>query len=290
MRRNEKEKPGYAPSLVHDRIPSPRGRRQDNIKANRPGYPALILGSAAVTKTLVEIAAREPVAINDLPERANVTDANLGHTVRRLVALRLVRRYRNPAHHDGYLLTLDRRHSLAEPVRDLLRSIADTNNLTWTPSPSPSEDLAVVEGSNVTRLRIFGRPPGDVETIFGHPNRTTAVLVCASLGAGDASTIARVAGVRTDGDMHRLLDPLEADGVLTSGMVGSIRLYRLFKAPWTEPLIALCQAVLRVRPDLASVIAPARILLVHGQCSGRVHLRAHLGLEPMRPRRRRRRR
>ena len=48
----------------------------------------------------------EPVAVNDLPERETATDANLGHTVRRLIALGLVRRYRQRAHLDRYHLTL----------------------------------------------------------------------------------------------------------------------------------------------------------------------------------------
>jgi hypothetical protein len=50
----------------HDRTPSPRGRKTDGIKAYREGYPALVGASGAVTKTLVEIAALEPVAVNDL--------------------------------------------------------------------------------------------------------------------------------------------------------------------------------------------------------------------------------
>jgi hypothetical protein len=280
MRRNTRREETEAAPSVHDRTPSPRGRQQTGLKAKRTGFPALILGQAAATKTLVEIAVLQPVAVNDLPERALVTDANLGHAVRRLVALSLVRRYRNPAHLDRYLLAIDRRHPLAEPVVAVLHSIADTNNLTLTPSPSPSENLAVVEGPHVTRLRIFGRPPGDVETIFGHPNRTMAILIAGAIGAVDASTIARVVGVRTDGDMHRLLDPLEADGVLTSWMVGSIRLYRLVEASWTPALRGLVEQILVLHPSLASRVRAARSLMLAGGFSNRVHLRRWLGLEP----------
>lgn len=279
MRPNdEKEKnPRHS---VHDRNPKPHGRKRFGTKSCRIGYPALFLGSAAVTKTLTEIAALEPVVINDLPERHNVTDANLGHTVRRLIALGLVRRFRNPDHLDRYLLTLDRRHPLFQQVRSTLRAIADENGLEWRPSPRPPEELAVQEGPNVTGLRPFGCPPGDLETIFGHPNRTVAVLVLGSIGVADASTLARVAGVRTDGDMLRLLDPLEADGLLISEMFGSIRLYALAPAPWSSAAKNLARAILQENGQLASRVAPARALMLTGDYSNRVHLRRLLRISP----------
>ncbi len=140
----------------------------------------------------------------------------------------------------------------------------------------------------MTGLRLFGCPPGDIEAIFGHPNRTMAVLIVATLGIADPSTIARVVGVQPDGDMHRLLDPLEADGLVTSGMAGSIRLYGLAKAPWLPAVLDVCRSVLTCRPDMASRIAPARTLMAHGKHSGRTNLRRRLGLEPPVPQRRRR--
>lgn len=283
MRHNDEDE-RKTPS-VHEREPDPRGRRPNGARSRRPDHPAIFLGSSAVTKTLVEIGAMEPVSVNDLPERGIVTDANLGHTVRRLVALGVVRRYRQPAHLDRYHLTLDRRHPLFQQVRSTLRAIAAANGLEWRPSPRPPEKLAVQEGPKVTDLRIFGRPPADIETIFGHPNRTMAVLVCASLGAADASTIARVAGVRTDGDMHRLLDPLEDDGLLTSWMVGSIRLYRLVEASWTPALQSLVEQMLALHPPLASRMRAAKGLMVTGKHSS-VHLRRALGVfKAGRPRR-----
>jgi hypothetical protein len=230
----------------------------------------------------------EPVAVNDLPEGGTVTDANLGHTVRRLIALGLVRRFRQPAHLDRYHLTLDRRHPLFQQVRSSLRAIAAPNGLEWKPSPRPPEELAVEEGRNVTNLRLFGCPPGDIEAIFGHPNRTVAVLIASAIGAADPSTIARVAGVRPDGDMLKLLDPLEDDGLLVSAMFGSIRLYCLAIAPWLPTVLDLCRSVLTCRPDLASRIAPARTLMAYGRHSGRTNLRRRLGLEPAAPQRRRR--
>jgi hypothetical protein len=278
MRHNAQEK-DQSPSSVHDREPAPRGRHPGGAKSKRLGYPALFLGSAAVTKTLTEIAAWEPVAINDLPERRNVTDANLGHTVRRLIALGLVRRYRRPDHRDRYLLTFDQRHPLADLVRDVLQSIASTNSLTWRPSPSPPKNLAVREGRNVTELGLFGRGRDDIEVLCGHPNRTVAILLVATLGAVDASTIAWVAKVRADGDMHSLLDPLEADGVLISDMFGSIRLYALKPEPWTAALKTLALEVLRQHKPLESRIAPARTLMLTGGFSNRKHLRRRLGFE-----------
>jgi hypothetical protein len=278
MRRNAREKNEKRPS-VHDRTPKPSGRRDTGIKARRAGYPALFLGSSAVTKTLTEIGAMEPVAVNDLPERATVTDANLGHTVRRLIALGLVRRFRQPAHLDRYHLTLDRRHPLFHQVRSTLRTVAAANGLEWRPSPPPPEELAVLEGRNVTGLRPFGHPAGHIETIFGHPNRTVAVLVL-GIGAADASTLARVAGVRTDGDMLRLLDPLEADGLLISEMFGSIRLYALAPAPWSSAAKNLARAILQENGQLASRVAPARALMLTGDYSNRVHLRRLLGISP----------
>lgn len=257
---------------THERIPFPRGRRGTK-KCNRSGYPALVLGSSAGTKTLVEIGAREPVAINDLPERHLVTDANLGFTVRRLVALGLVRRYRNPEHLDRYLLALDSRHPLAEPVAALLRVIAARNRLRWTPSPSPSEDFAAVEGPNVTELRPFGHPAGDLLTLLGHPNRTLALFLIAALGQVDPTTIARVVGVPTDGDMLRLMDPLEADGVVQSRMVGSIRLYRLRPARWAGAVKTLVSAVAQHDPSVAQATAVARALMLSGGFSNRMHLR-----------------
>jgi hypothetical protein len=81
--------------------------------------------------------------------------------------------------------------------------------------------------------------------------------------------------VQTDGDMLRLLDPIEADGVLESRIVGSIRVYRLVQHPWTA---ALATAVLEHRPDLASRVSAAKTMLRTGASSGLVHLRRRLGL------------
>jgi len=106
-----------------------------------------------------------------------------------------------------------------------------------------------------------------------------AVLIVATLGIADPSTIARVVGVQPDGDMHRLLDPLEADGLVTSGMAGSIRLYSLAKAAWLRAMLDLSRAVLACRPDMASRIGPARTLMLHGRHSSRTNLRRRLGME-----------
>jgi hypothetical protein len=59
-------------------------------------------------------------------------------------------------------------------------------------------------------------------------------------------------------------------------MVGSIRLYRLVQAQWTAALVDVCQATLEAHPALFSAVAPARDILVHGQYSGRAHLRGYL--------------
>jgi len=271
---------GSSSSLSHGnrRVAAPRGRRK-SPKAHRPGYPAFVLGSSAVTKTLVEIAALEPVAVNDIPERERVTDANLGHTVRRLTALGIVRRYHDPLHAGHYLLTLNPDNPLIEQLRAVLRGLARKNRLRWAPSAPTNEFVAVDEGPNVTNLRIFGRGGGDVECLFGHPNRTIAIILVGALGRVDPSTIARVAGVPTDGDMLRLIDPIEADGLVVSEMVGSIRLYQFPKTGWTPTLTALIKTILDQHPLIASRVAAAKVLMLSGGFSNRVHLRRKLGFE-----------
>lgn len=256
----------------------PQGRKS-RVRSARRGYPAIFLANAAATKMLVEIGALEPVSVTHLPEHQNVTEANLGFTVRRLTSLGLVRRFQNPEHSQRLLLTVDAKHPLAENVKAVLRSIGEKNGLTWKPTDAMVGERSYPEGPNVTALRVFGRPPGHIESIFGHPNRTMAVLVVGALGEVDGSTIARVAGVRNDGDMHRLLDPVEADGVFASRMVGSIRLYSFAPEPWAESLAALVRALLQRHPTLASRVAAGRTLMVTGGFSGRVHLRRKLGLE-----------
>jgi hypothetical protein len=136
----------------------------------------------------------------------------------------------------------------------------------------------VTEGPNVTDLKVFGRSNGDVETIFGTPNRTGAVLTVAALGMADGSTIARVCRVQTDGDMHKLLDPIESDGIFSSRMIGQIRLYSLGPGNWVEPTERLARAILERNPLLASRVSSGRRLMLTGGFSSRKHLRSRLGL------------
>jgi len=263
---------------VHQRTPAPRGRRAAGIKTGRRGYPALFLGQAAATKTLAEIAHLEPVAIEALPERSLVTAQNLGFTTRRLVAVGLVQRYHVDGRRDRYRLMLARRSPWSDELRAVLKCVGPPRKRWPEPPKQLSESLAVLEGPRVTGLRIFGRPAGDIETIFGSPQRTVALLLVSSIGAVDASTIARVCNVRTDGDMHRLLDPIEADGIFVSRMVGSIRLYSLPARRWAEPLRQLTRAILENHPILASRVSSGQRLMLSGSFSGRVHLRRQLGL------------
>ena len=264
---------------IHDRVIEPCGRRASGPKSRRSGFPALFLGSSAVTKTLVEIAALEPIAVKDLPERRNVTDANLGYTVRRLIRLGLVQRFKNPIHRDRYLLTLDGRHPHAGLIQDLLRVIARANHMRWSPTIRSAKAEQVLESDNVTTLRLFGSGPEEMLTLLGHPHRTHALLLIGILKALDPSSLARVVGVRTDGDMHRLLDSIEADGIVVSKMVGSIRLYELRQAPWTTRLRALLLAVVQGDRRLADDVAVARTLMLAGGFSNRTHLRRVLGFE-----------
>ena len=237
------------PSTVHDRKPSNRDRRPGGVKAQRDGYPALILGQAAATKTLAEIAALEPVSVERLPEMQNVTPQNIGFTVRRLVAVGLVRRYRSLEHPRRRVLMLNRQLPWVDELRALLRSIGG-GGLEWPAVPVADlpEGRAVVEGSNVTNLKVFSRANSDVETLFGTPNRTLAIMAVESVGGVDASTIARVCSVQTDGDTLRLLGPIEADGMFVSEMVGRVRIYSLAATPCTENIRALCKCVLENHP------------------------------------------
>ena len=268
------------PSTVHDRKPSNRDRRPGGVKAQRDGYPALILGQAAATKTLAEIAALEPVSVEDLPEMRNVSAQNIGYTVRRLVAVGLVRRYQSLEHPRRRVLMLNRQLPWADELRALLRAIGGGGlELPAVPVLNLPESRAVVERPNVTGLKVFGRANGDVETSLGTPNRTAAVLTVARLAMADASTIARVCKVQTDGDMHRLLDPIEADGVFTSKMIGSIRIYSLAPGPWAAPLEHFGRAILERHPLLASRVSSGRRMVVTGGFSNRIHLRRVLGYE-----------
>jgi len=268
-----------APS-VHDRIIAPLGRKEKGPKSARVGYPALFLRQGAATKMLAEIAALGPVAIEDLPERQHVTPQNIGYTVRRLVAAGLVRRYRSEEHAKHIVLTLNPDLPWLPELRALLKVVGG-KSLRWPAKPvaAPSEKLAVSEGRNVTALNVFGRPAGDIGVLFGSPNRTLAVLIIASEGLADASTIARIVQVETDSEMHRLLDPIEADGVFESRMIGSIRIYSLPLRPWAKPLGTLAAAILREHPKWASRVSVTKKMMLTGGYSNRVHLRRELGYE-----------
>jgi len=131
----------------------------------------------------------------------------------------------------------------------------------------------------VTELRIFGRRGGDIETLFGHPNRTLALILIGALKRVDPSTIARLCGVTTDGDMLRLMDPIEADGVVVSEMVGSIRLYEFPKTGWAPTVTTLIGEILNRDPVLQSRVKAARALMLTGRFSNRIHLRRQLGFK-----------
>src|SRR5665213_56532 len=62
------------------------------------------------------------------------------------------------------------------------------------------------------------------------------------------STIARVAKVKMDGDIYRLLDRIEADGLFVSRMIGNIRLYALASERWTRTLRGMLRAILAQHP------------------------------------------
>jgi hypothetical protein len=151
----------------------------------------------------------------------------------------------------------------------------------WPDQPAEAlpKSQALVERPSVTELEIFGRPSGDILTVFGSHRRTMAVMLVASMVRGDASTIARIADVQTDRSMHQLLDPIEADGIFVSQIVGSIRLYSLADMPWAQPLRKVVQAIVAERPKLVSRIAPGEQLLLTGRFSNRVHLRRWLGID-----------
>jgi hypothetical protein len=104
-------------------------------------------------------------------------------------------------------------------------------------------------------------------------------MIIGVLGTVDATSIATVAGVALDGDMHRLMDPIEEDGLVVSEMVGSIRLYSFAPGPCIAPLRALVEAMLAAYPKFRTPVDVARRLMLHGGFSNRVHLRRQLGLE-----------
>jgi hypothetical protein len=215
-----------------------------------------------------------------LPERLKVTPQNIGFTVRRLVAVGLITRYRTESRAGRYLLMLNRGLPWFRELRALLKSVGG-EGLKWPAEPVAAlpADRAAAEGPNVTALRVLGRGAGDVMTVMGSPNRTKAVLIVASQGIADASTIARIVRVQTDGEMHRLLDPIEADGVFQSRMIGSIRIYSLADQPWAVPLATLAARILEEHPRLASRVSVARSMMLTGGYSNRVHLRRELGFE-----------
>ena len=230
---------------------------------------------------MAEIAFLQPVRIEALPEHRVVSAANLGITVRRLIAVGLVKRYRTEDQSCRYLLTLNDGLGWASELQACLRAMgASRLKASTRPIAPPALEREIREGSNVTGLRIFGRPAGDIETIFGHPNRTMALFIITALGAADPSTVARVVGVRVDGDMHRLMDPIEADGLISSRMVGGVRLCSLRETSWTSPLRRLVGAILDEDGVLASRMQAANVMFRSGKFSSRVHLRRRLGLEP----------
>jgi hypothetical protein len=266
-------------SDVHDREPNPLGRRVGGPKSARAGYPALFLGHAAATKLLVEIGALGPVAVEELPERDLVTAQNLGFTIRRLVALRLVRRYHSAEHAKHFEVALDQRHPFAESIAAVLRAIAKQNRVRWAPSPLPPERLAVQEAAKVMSIEVKGQPAGDIGSTLGSLNRTTAILSVATMEAVDLTTIARIAMVETDRSMHQLMDPIEADKVVVSEMVGSIRIYSVIDEPWTPALNALAKAMVSSQPSLENRIEAGRVLIKTGGFSNRVHLRRRMEMK-----------
>lgn len=80
----------------------------------------------------------------------------------------------------------------------------------------------------------------------------------------DSSTSARLLGVQTDGDMHRLLDPIEADGVFQSRMIGQLRLYSFPDEIWAEAAAKLAKAILAAVPAAESRVNAARAMFTSG--------------------------
>jgi dCMP deaminase len=281
MRRNAREKDEKRPSL-HDRTPKPPGRKEAGIKAYRPGYPALFLGSSAVTKTLTEIGAMEPVAVNDLPKRGTVTDANLGHTVRRLIALGLVRRYRQPAHLDRVLLrklviagllerwVLESRPSgfhyrlsdiepLATPVRAILASLGEANGLIVPAQTQPPQKARRIEVAPMDDQRDrHGIHYGPL-SILGTPLRTLAIVIVAILGEVDENTIARACAVATDKSVLDLLRPIQRDGIFVTSTVGRFKMCALPDVTWRRPLESLARTIVTLDPNAGALVeAPVR--------------------------------
>jgi hypothetical protein len=62
-------------------------------------------------------------------------------------------------------------------------------------------------------------------------------------------------------------------------MFGSVRLYALAPAPWTEPLNALVLEIVRQDAGLAGDLRMERTLMLSGEFSNRKHLRKALGLK-----------
>jgi hypothetical protein len=247
-------------------------RRTRIIRADRgyrEGYPPYFLGTGKATKTLVEIAALEPVHVGDLPEYRMTSTFALQPTVRRLVAQGLIRRYAYSGHRDDnyprIYLVLNRDLPIASELRALLCAIGLSRG-TVVPAALPTLPSSGPKDCDVSF---------DYTRLFGAQARTLAIILVTLVGSVDLRTIARIVNVDVGGSSLSLLDPLETARILKRRRIGLMQLYSLVQTPWSNDFKALCLRLAECYPELKVLANAAELLRDSGDSPPRKFLRKH---------------
>lgn len=241
-------------------------RRAVGLRSQRDGYPALFLGTAAITKMLVEVAALEPVFIEDLPDRQDHARMVIFIGLRRALNAGIIRRYRQESGHERPMYALDQRHPFAPQIRAVLRSIGVANGLRIARhAPEPLDESRAYVGKSTKQPRpLFRGVTVPTDALLGRTNRTTAIVAVATLGHVDHSTISRLVGIPPGRRMIAFIDPIVADGIFEVDDDGLFKMCRLPEAPWVPPLKALTEAMIENNPTLESLLDATRVMMKSG--------------------------
>jgi hypothetical protein len=229
-------------------------------RGDREGFPPIIMGTGKATKTLVEIAALEPVVVSDIPENkaAFLDNFFMERTaVHRLFLIGIVRIYlympfpqkrerRTPLLH----VALNRDLPVAQELFALTQLIGDLVGIHISETRAQLPSVAPK----------YPDQAFDYELLFGPRNRSMIIMIVALVGFSDIATISRVIGMSPDGAL-RALERIERDGIFSRTRFVHLTIYTINREqPWCDSLEAVCLKLSEAYPHLR-VLAEQAITL-----------------------------
>jgi hypothetical protein len=240
-------------------------------RGDREGFPPIIMGTGKATRTLVEIALLEPAIASELP--VNYRRGGYRFYIQSTAVYRL------------YLIGLVRLHSYV-PVGAARRFLHVTLNrdipiaqelFSLTKLIGRLAGIHIVE----TEANLPDVPPSypdrafDYELLFGPRNATMTILMIALTGFADGTAISRIIGIER-GNMTRLLDRIERDGIFARDIFERLAIYSLNREqPWCESLEALCLKLSEAYPHLRVLAEQALKLREDGAHYGHKFLKQY---------------